>query len=159
MTTKLVKDTLWKADGVHWVIKDTLVFHYPKQGYEAKALDTIILSDDSNGFMYLYRSIDGTTLYLDRPIDKIHEDTIEPIVATVMRFADTCMPSTKVFKTFTSFEPHYFKHGIEKKESSNYDSVIDVASLPVLVLITIAYAYRAVMNNSWSKFFSELSST
>jgi hypothetical protein len=158
MTTKLVKDTLYKADGVNYITYDTLIFHYPKQGYEAKALDTIIMSDDSNGFMYLYRSIDGSTVYLDKPIDKIHEDVPEPVVAPVMRFADTCMPSTKEFKTFTSFEPHYFKHGIEKKESANYDHVIDVASFPVLVLMTIAYAYRAVAKNSWGNFFSEIMS-
>jgi hypothetical protein len=158
MTTKLVKDTLWKADGVHWVIKDTLVHRYPKQGFSLEALDTII-SYDNMGHMYLYRGADGSILYTDIPIDSISEEVTEPVVASVMRFADTCEASTMQFKTFTSFEPHYFKHGKEKKESANYDSVVDVLALPVLVLMTISFAYRSVMNNSWSKFFSELSST
>jgi len=154
--TKLVKDTLYKADGVHYITYDTLVLHYPKQGYEAKALDTIIISDDTNGFMYLYRSIDGSTVYLDRPIDKIHEDTIEPIVAPVIRFADTVKASTKEFKTFTSFEPHYFKHGIEKKEANNYDSAVEILSLPILVLLTFSYLHRVITNNSWGKLIHDL---
>jgi hypothetical protein len=156
MMTKLVKDTLYKADGVHYITYDTLVMHYSKQGYEAKALDTIIISDDSNGFMYLYRSIDGSTVYLDRPIDKIHEDTVEHISAPIIRFADTVKPSSKEFKTFTSFEPHYFKHGVEKKEVNNYDSAVEILSLPLLVLFTISYLHRVITKNSWGNFIKDL---
>jgi hypothetical protein len=73
---------------------------------------------------------------------------------------DTIKVGDKAFPSPTPFIPHYRTHTESVKcANANYDSVIDVASLPALVLITIAYAYRAVMNNSWSKLFSELSST
>jgi len=73
---------------------------------------------------------------------------------------DTIKVGDKLFPSPTPFIPHYYTHTeVVNVSSSNYDHVIDVASFPVLVLMTIAYAYRSVMNNSWSKFFSELSST
>ncbi len=153
--TKLVKDTLWKDDGVHWVIKDTLVHHYPKQGFALESLDTII-SYDNIGYMYLYRGADGSILYTDIPIDSIHEDVPEPVVVPVIRFADTVKASTKEFKTFTSFEPHYYNHGVEKKDANNYDSAVEILSLPILVLLTFSYLHRVITKNSWGNFIKDL---
>ena len=134
-------------------ITDTTFYYYANVG-SSKSYFKVMPSevDASVDCNNLYKDVFGNLFYMEPEVKQEKKEFS-------LNSFDTIKVGDKVFPAATPFVPHYFTHVEAVKPVNNLDSVFEVMSLPVLVLITIAYTYRAVMNNSWSKFFSELSST
>jgi hypothetical protein len=137
----------------HGII-DTTFYFYANVG-TSKTYFKVMPSemDSSVDCRNLYKDVFGNIFYMDP------EEEATEINEVQLNSFDTIKVGDKVYPAPTPFVPHYYTHAESVNATShNYDNVIDVASLPVLVLMTIAYAYRAVAKNSWGNFFSEIMS-
>jgi len=137
----------------HGII-DTTFYFYANVG-TSKSYFKVMPSemDSSVDCRNLYKDVFGNIFYMDS------EEEATEINEVQLNSFDTIKVGDKVYPSATPFVPHYYTHAESvNATSNNYDNVIDVASLPVLVLMTIAYAYRAVVKNSWGNFFSEIMS-
>ena len=137
----------------HGVI-DTTFYYYANIG-SSKSYFKVMPSemDSSVDCNNLYKDVFGNIFYMEPEVKQEEKKEVQ------LNSFDTIKVGDKVYPSATPFVPHYYAHTEVVVNATNYDSVIDIVSFPVLVLMTIAYAYRAMVNNSWSKLFSELSST
>lgn len=133
-------------------ITDTTYYFYANIG-TSKSYFKVMPSemDSSVDCKNLYKDIFGNLFYMEPEVKQEKKEVS-------LNSFDTIKVGDKVFPSATPFVPHYFTHTEVVSNVNNYDSVVDIVSFPVLVLMSIAYAYRAMVRNSWSNFFKELSS-
>jgi hypothetical protein len=137
----------------HGII-DTTFYFYANVG-TSKTYFKVMPSemDSSVDCRNLYKDVFGNIFYMEPEVKQEEKKEVS------LNSFDTIKVGDKVYPAPTHFVPHYRTHTESVKcVNDNYDSVVDVLSLPVLVLMTISFAYRSVMNNSWTKLFKELSS-
>ena len=121
----------------HGVV-DTTFYYYANIG-TSKSYFKVMPSemDSSIDCRNLYKDVFGNVFYMEPDVKQEEKKEVQ------LNSFDTIKVGDKVYPAPRAFVPHYFTHTESVRDiDSNYDNVIDIVSLPVLVLMTIAYAYR-----------------
>jgi hypothetical protein len=134
----------------HGII-DTTFYYYANIG-TSKSYFKVMPSemDLSVDCRNLYKDVFGNIFYMDTEVQQEEEIEVQ------LNSFDTIKVGDKIFPSATPFTPHYFTHTEEVKQVNNYDSAVEILSLPILVLLTFSYLNRVLTNNSWRKLIHDL---
>jgi hypothetical protein len=143
-------DTLIEYDYV--VVNDVEEPQAPivETGYDS--IRIVPVSDGFGNYMYLYLH-DGDTILTDMQTEP-QQQTEKPMITFYP--SDTIKPSNYQFGTLSRYTVKYYDKPTYTTHKTSNDDVATIVYLPLMVLITIAYLNRCIINNSWGKLISDL---
>ena len=134
----------------HGII-DTTFYYYANIGL-LKSYFKVMPSemDSSVDCNNLYKDVFGNIFYMETEVNQEETKEIQ------LNSFDTIKAGDKVFPSAMPFTPHYFTHTEQVKQFNNYDSAVEIFSLPILVLLTFSYLHRVITNNAWGNLIKDL---
>ena len=137
----------------HGII-DTTFYFYANipvgKGYRKVMPDEVHISVNCDN---LYKDVFGNFFYLQPEIKQIEEIVETPKLTSF----DSIKVGDKVFPAASAFIPNYITHSEVEMPVVNYTELaIDIASISILVCVTIAYFVRASKLNSWAKLINDV---
>lgn len=136
----------------------------PKVDTSNKHIRIVPIMNSDGEFSYIYINSNQDTLLVDK-VESVKEDNIydsltEPPMKNEFYASDTIQPTDYNFGNMQSVSIYYppKSHYENTPKQSLNDQAAEGAYFSVMLLITIAYIHRCLVNGSWSKFGSELKS-
>jgi hypothetical protein len=115
----------------------------------------IIAKMNSHGEMsYIYLDANGDTIMIDTPFVEEATDT-EPMINTVYP-SDTIQPSSYQFGDMSKATVQYPSNSIYRPYKMSNDDIVQAVYLPFLILMTVSFLYKSVINGAWTKLFVDV---